>query len=284
MKRFNFFMLCCIFVFASCKELQNVVPNEESSSDNKITLIASNAKLLITQNEILSSLNKPVRSVACDIPNILSDSDLSEHDIVELTKFSSSPSSYITENIDFNETVSNNNLNLLYSIYNESTVDNVISNMEIVSLEMAEDYKKSVSEFYNTLDASAQRAIDNNGGIGSQKLYILQNDSNDFSARAITFETDLSWTSVARYTGYSVAAIAGACCYKWGILPWIRYPGLAVCISGIGCMGTLIARWACSPKLAIITASVKSIASSVSKIKDLTELTDEEKEINFFHR
>lgn len=281
MKRFNFFMLCCIFVFASCKELQNVVPNEESSSDNKITLIASNAKLLITQNEILSSLNKPVRSVACDIPNILSDSDLSEHDIVELTKFSSSPSSYITENIDFNETVSNNNLNLLYSIYNESTVDNVISNMEIVSLEMAEDYKKSVSEFYNTLDASAQRAIDNNGGIGSQKLYILQNDSNDFSARAITFETDLSWTSVARYTGYSVAAIAGACCYKWGILPWIRYPGLAVCISGIGCMGTLIARWACSPKLAIITASVKSIASSVSKIKDLTELTDEEKRNKF---
>ena len=281
MKRFNFFMLCCIFVFASCKELQNVVPNEESSSDNKITLIASNAKLLITQNEILSSLNKPVRSVACDIPNILSDSDLSEHDIVELTKFSSSPSSYITENIDFNETVSNNNLNLLYSIYNESTVDNVISNMEIVSLEMAEDYKKSVSEFYNTLDASAQRAIDNNGGIGSQKLYILQNDSNDFNARAITFETDLSWTSVARYTGYSVAAIAGACCYKWGILPWIRYPGLAVCISGIGCMGTLIARWACSPKLAIITASVKSIASSVSKIKDLTGLTDEEKRNRF---
>lgn len=27
-----------------------------------------------------------------------------------------------------------------------------------------------------------------------------------------------------------------------------RYPGLAVCLSGIGCMGTLIGRWSCSPQ------------------------------------
>lgn len=88
--------------------------------------------------------------------------------------------------------------------------------MESVNTEMAEDYKETVSEFYNSLDSSARSAIDVHGGIGSQKLYLFQ-------------------------------------------------------------MGTLIARWACSPKLAVETASLKNIANSVAKVKNLTSLTDEEK-------
>lgn len=39
--------------------------------------------------------------------------------------------------------------------------------------------------------------------------------------------------SVARYVGYSAASIAGACCYKLGFLPWVRYPGLVVCLSDL---------------------------------------------------
>ena len=279
MKKFNFCVLwfAFVFVFFSCNGLQTIDSNEGSTDSQKINLIASNAELLIKQNEILSNLNTSARSATFDTSSILSDSELSDDDIEELTSFSTSPSSYITETIDYNETGSDENLNLIYSIYNEATVDEVISNMESVSSEMAEDYKESVSEFYNSLDSSARSAIDAHGGIGSQKLYLFQNESDDTCARAVTFATDLSWSSVARYTGYSAAAIAGACCYKWGVFPWIRYPGLAVCLSGIGCMGTLIARWACSPKLAVVTASVKSIASSVSKVKNLTSLTDEEK-------
>ena len=150
-----------------------------------------------------------------------------------------------------------------------------------LNLEMAEDYKQSVSEFYNTLDSSTRSAIDAHGGIGSQRLYIFQNELNSISARAIKFETDLSWSSVARYTGYSAAAIAGACCYKWGVFSWIRYPGLAVCLSGIGCMGTLIGRWSCSSQLAVVTTSIKSISSSVAKVVKLTDLTDEEKRNEF---
>ena len=55
--------------------------------------------------------------------------------------------------------------------------------------------------------------------------YKNKNEIDNINGRTITFETDLSWESVARYTGYSVAAIAGACCYKWGFFPWVRYPG-----------------------------------------------------------
>lgn len=42
-------------------------------------------------------------------------------------------------------------------------------------------------------------------------------------------------------------------------------------------MGTLMARWGCSSKLTVVTASVKNIANVVSKVKKLTSLTDEEK-------
>jgi hypothetical protein len=282
MKKFNFIVLgfAFVFFFIGCNGVQIVdtVDNSEESSDSqKINLIATNAELLISQNKILSNLNTSARSATNESSNILYNSELSAEDIEELTSFSNSPSSYISENISLDGSDSEKSLNLLYSIYNESTVDEVISSMESVSSEMAEEYKESVSEFYNNLDSSARCAVDAHGGIGSQKLYLFQNEINDTCARSVTFATDLSWSSVARYIGYSTAAIAGASCYKWGFFPWIRYPGLAVCLSGIGCMGTLIARWACSPKLAIVTDSVKSIASSVSKIKNLTGLTDEEK-------
>ena len=226
-----------MFIFFSCNGVQNISTKEIISTNEKINLITSNAELLIKQNEILSSLDTKNRSVTVDSSDIFTDSDLSDNDISELSKFSTSPSSYITDNIDLNLTTSKENLNLLYSIYNESTVDDVITNMEYVSVEMADEYKKSVSEFYNTLDSSVRSIIETNGGIGSQKLLIFQNETNNINGRTITFETDLSWESVARYTGYSVAAIAGACCYKWGFFPWVRYPGLAVCISSIGFMG-----------------------------------------------
>ena len=270
-----------MFIFFSCNGVQNISIKEIISTNEKINLITSNAELLIKQNEILSSLDTKKRSVTVDSSDIFTDSDLSDNDISELSKFSTSPSSYITDNIDLNLTTSKENLNLLYSIYNESTVDDVITNMEYVSVEMADEYKKSVSKFYNTLDSSVRSIIETNGGIGSQKLLIFQNETNNINGRTITFETDLSWESVARYTGYSVAAIAGACCYKWGFFPWVRYPGLAVCISSIGFMGVLIARWACSPKLSIITTSIKSISNSVSKVIKLTGLTDEEKRNQF---
>lgn len=270
-----------MFIFFSCNGVQNISTKEIISTNEKINLITSNAELLIKQNEILSSLDTKKRSVTVDSSDIFTDSDLSDNDISELSKFSTSPSSYITDNIDLNLTTSKENLNLLYSIYNESTVDDVITNMEYVSVEMADEYKKSVSKFYNTLDSSVRSIIETNGGIGSQKLLLFQNETDNINGRTITFETDLSWESVARYTGYSVAAIAGACCYKWGFFPWVRYPGLAVCISSIGFMGVLIARWACSPKLSIITTSIKSISNSVSKVIKLTGLTDEEKRNQF---
>ena len=205
-----------MFIFFSCNGVQNISIKEIISTNEKINLITSNAELLIKQNEILSSLDTKNRSVTVDSSDIFTDSDLSDNDISELSKFSTSPSSYITDNIDLNLTTSKENLNLLYSIYNESTVDDVITNMEYVSVEMADEYKKSVSKFYNTLDSSVRSIIETNGGIGSQKLLLFQNETDNINGRTITFETDLSWESVTRYTGYSVAAIAGACCYKWG--------------------------------------------------------------------
>ena len=48
--------------------------------------------------------------------------------------------------------------------------------------------------------------------------------------------------------------------------------------------GVLIARWACSPKLSIITTSIKSISNSVSKVIKLTGLTDEEKRNQFLSK
>lgn len=157
-KKFFCFTLCFTFIFVliSCNEnnLQITENSEVYSHNQKISLITSNAEKLISQNEILSNLNKSGRSVtvAIDTSHIFTDSELSDDDIKELTYFSSSPSSYITENINFYETTSDENLNLIYSIYNEATVDEVISNMESVNSEMAEDYKKSISEFYNNLD------------------------------------------------------------------------------------------------------------------------------------
>ena len=110
-------------------------------------MIASNAELLIKQNEILSNLNTSARSATFDTSSILSDSELSDDDIEELTSFSTSPSSYITETIDYNETGSDENLNLIYSIYNEATVDEVISNMESVSSEMERIIKNQFQNF-----------------------------------------------------------------------------------------------------------------------------------------
>lgn len=133
-----------MFIFFSCNGVQNISTKEIISTNEKINLITSNAELLIKQNEILSSLDTKNRSVTVDSSDIFTDSDLSDNDISELSKFSTSPSSYITDNIDLNLTTSKENLNLLYSIYNESTVDDVITNMEYVSVEMADEYKKSV--------------------------------------------------------------------------------------------------------------------------------------------
>ena len=42
------------------------------------------------------------------------------------------------------EDVDDKNLNLIHSIYSESTVDEVIKNMECVNSEMANDYKNSI--------------------------------------------------------------------------------------------------------------------------------------------
>ena len=133
-----------MFIFFSCNGVQNISIKEIISTNEKINLITSNAELLIKQNEILSSLDTKNRSVTVDSSDIFTDSDLSDNDISELSKFSTSPSSYITDNIDLNLTTSKENLNLLYSIYNESTVNDVITNMEYVSVEMADEYKKSV--------------------------------------------------------------------------------------------------------------------------------------------
>ena len=184
-----------MFIFFSCNGVQNISTKEIISTNEKINLITSNAELLIKQNEILSSLDTKNRSVTVDSSDIFTDSDLSDNDISELSKFSTSPSSYITDNIDLNLTTSKENLNLLYSIYNESTVDDVITNMEYVSVEMADEYKKSVSKFYNTLDSSVRSIIETNGGIGSQKLLLFQNETDNINGRTITFETDLSWES-----------------------------------------------------------------------------------------
>lgn len=162
--------MVCVYFF-SCNGVQNISIKEIISTNEKINLITSNAELLIKQNEILSSLDTKNRSVTVDSSDIFTDSDLSDNDISELSKFSTSPSSYITDNIDLNLTTSKENLNLLYSIYNESTVDDVVTNMEYVSVEMADEYKKSVSEFYNTLDSSVRSIIETNGGIGLRNYY-----------------------------------------------------------------------------------------------------------------
>lgn len=268
------------FLLTSCNWLQKEV-NEMYSNNEKINLIVTNSELLINQNELLSSLKMSSRSATIAASDIISNSELSNEDLGELTNFLNSPSSYINESIETNEAGFNENLNLIYSIYNESTIDEVISNMEEVSVEMSEDFKQSVSSFYTSLNSSARSAIDEHGGIGSQKVYIFQDESNNNGVRSVTFETDLSWESVARYVGYSAASIAGACCYKWVPIPWIKYPGLAVCLSGIGCMGTLMARWSCSPKLIVVKTSIKSIVNSIPKIIKLKDLTDEEKRNKF---
>ena len=107
MKKIKFLQLCFGFLllFTSCSWMQNQEINEENSSSKKIELITSNAELLISQNEILSSLKISSRSETVDSSNILNDSDLSNDDLVELTNFSNSPSDYVNENIDFNERI-----------------------------------------------------------------------------------------------------------------------------------------------------------------------------------
>ena len=57
MKKFNFCVLwfAFVFVFFSCNGLQTIDSNEGSTDSQKINLIASNAELLIKQNEILSN-------------------------------------------------------------------------------------------------------------------------------------------------------------------------------------------------------------------------------------
>ena len=149
MKKFNFCVLwfAFVFVFFSCNGLQTIDSNEGSTDSQKINLIASNAELLIKQNEILSNLNTSARSATFDTSSILSDSELSDDDIEELTSFSTSPSSYITETIDYNEKGSDENLNLIYSIYNEATEDEVMSNMESVSSEMERIIKNQFQNF-----------------------------------------------------------------------------------------------------------------------------------------
>lgn len=111
MKKFNFCVLCLAFVFEffSCNGVQTVDSNEDAPESQKINLIASKSELLINQNEVLSSLNTSARSATVDNSSMLSDSELSDEDIQELTSFSVSPSSYITESIDFSETDTDEN-------------------------------------------------------------------------------------------------------------------------------------------------------------------------------
>ena len=239
----------------------------------KLDFIATRTELAVNQHSMMFSNLSPSRVVQSS--ENLTSPGLTENDICELKKITTSPFEYLYKNVNSDD-ADDKNLTLIHSIYSESTVDDVIKNMECVNSELANDYKNSISDFYENMNPSARALIAEHGGMEVRRLYILDDDAF-LQARSISFATDLSWESVSRYVGYGVASIAGAICFKYGFLPWIRYPGLAVCLSGIGCMGVLIARWMESPRLSVISDSVKYMVRVATETRNKRELSDLEK-------
>lgn len=277
MKRYIIYFSFLVSLFMSCTNSAFIKNHENngygSLAKTKLDFIATRTELAVNQHSMMFSNLSPSRVVQSS-ENLTSPS-LTENDICELKKFTTSPFEYLYKNVNSDD-ADDKNLTLIHSIYSESTVDDVIKNMECVNSEMANDYKNSISDFYENMNPSTRALIAEHGGMEVRRLYILDDDAF-LQARSISFATDLSWESVSRYVGYGVASIAGAICFKYGFLPWIRYPGLAVCLSGIGCMGVLIARWMESPRLSVISDSVKYMIRVAMETKNEREMSDLEK-------
>ena len=277
MKRYIIYFSFLVSLFMSCTNsafIKNHENNEYGSLvKTKLDFIATRTELAVNQHSMMFGNLSPSRVVQSS-ENLTSPS-LTENDICELKKFTTSPFEYLYKNVNSDD-ADDKNLTLIHSIYSESTVDDVIKNMECVNSEMANDYKNSISDFYENMNPSTRALIAEHGGMEVRRLYILDDDAF-LQSRSISFATDLSWESVSRYVGYGVASIAGAICFKYGFLPWIRYPGLAVCLSGIGCMGVLIARWMESPRLSVISDSVKYMIRVATETRNKRELSDLEK-------
>ena len=281
-KLFSVLLSVLVLVVCSCdnhliiKESQPVVPKEEKL-DYVISKINTQINQYLKQSESRNMLS------ATDSPNVLNlkDSDLTEAELKDFNCFINGSVESLYEDIDLSNEETEDNVELLYSIYSESTIDDVIKKMEVVSPEMADEYKSSVSDFYESLSSDVRCAINQNGGIRAQKLYVFDDSAYLEQSRKIEFALDLSWASVNRYVGYSAAAIAGASLYKWGIFRWIRYPGLATCLASVSCMGVLLARWICSDELKVVSKVISYTVDSAMKIKNLTSLTDSKKRETF---
>ena len=203
---------------------------------------------------------------------------LPAEEMTELESFLNSPVDYLSSQETIND--SPEQLDLMYTIYSEGTVDEVIEKMEAVSSDMAEEYKSNISDFYENLDDGARAAIDEHGGMGNVKLSLFPR-SDTADERWLLDPIEFSWGSVWIYVGCSAAAIAGMICYKWGFFPWIRYPGLAVCIASSAAMVAIVYKWRDSTEFKLLKNLTLSIVSSYKKITTLASLDDIEKRTLF---
>lgn len=199
----------------------------------------------------------------------LEEDGLTDEDFVELNSFISSPNSYLESRLD--ETVDEKELDLLYTIYSDATVGEVIQKMDAVSTEMAEEYETKISELYENLDDDARSAV---GGYKNIRLNLSLTDFDE--CRSSDKKSSFSWGSVAGYVGFAATATAGMAISKvfWWC-PWVKYPALAVGIAGIVGMGVLIGVWISGSEFALFKNVVVETVQLATKImNDYKNLSD----------
>ncbi len=257
----TFFVTSCSPALGFYCENRNTV-----SSTTAINTIASKVYELDTAGAF-DELRTNIRSASySDV--------LPAEEMTELESFLNSPVDYLSSQETIND--SPEQLDLMYTIYSEGTVDEVIEKMEAVSSDMAEEYKSNISDFYENLDDGARAAIDEHGGMGAVKLSLFtQPDVSD--ERGVFDADDFTWGAVWGYVGCSAAAIAGMICYKWGFFPWIRYPGLAVCVAGVSGMLIFIYKWKDSNEFRLLKNLTVSIFNCVKKFTAISNLNTDEK-------
>ena len=132
-------------------------------------------------------------------------------------------------------------LQFIEALFNGGTVGDIAAVFALESQDLADRYLTAVSSV--TQSASTTNSRSATSGIEDIKLtYYTRNDLANRHAFATTF----GWSTIAWYSGFCAATIAGLIASETWI-PWVKLAGYIAAAAGATSMCFQLGRWATSP-------------------------------------
>lgn len=198
-----------------------------------------------------------------------SDQELSDEDIRRVNCLAETPDKAI--NSISKEEDGKLQLDLLSVLLSDnSTVQDVISSMEKIDINMAQAYQDALSIEYASMMSMNRNVFTDVSSELDFKTIKLKTKPFSESSRGI-LESNLNWDTIVWYTGYCATAMAGLVMYKaspW-FKPWVKAIGIGIAAGGTALMGSQLTIWLTSnQEIKDLSYIIKHSVNIITEIKN----------------